>query len=199
MAGEIDLLLVGQFLVVEHHDRIPVDRRLDGVAVGRLQRLGEVEAGDLGHEVGRHRLTVMLITGSCGYSGSDQPISPRKRHAANPQARPARRLSEGRHAHGRLGPPEEARCRDHGLPRAVLLGRGCRQEAGALRHAGPAARAHGLSAGADREAAQPQIHGADRRARCSLDDKAATERGIPISNTPGGGSNASTAELAGRC
>ncbi|MFO1085253.1 MAG: D-2-hydroxyacid dehydrogenase family protein [Reyranellaceae bacterium] len=29
----------------------------------------------------------------------------------------------------------------------------------------------------------------------SLDDKAATERGIPISNTPGGGSNASTAEL----
>ena len=30
----------------------------------------------------------------------------------------------------------------------------------------------------------------------SLDDKAATERGIPISNTPSGGSNASTAELA---
>jgi D-3-phosphoglycerate dehydrogenase len=29
----------------------------------------------------------------------------------------------------------------------------------------------------------------------SLDDKAASERGIPISNTPGGGSNASTAEL----
>jgi D-3-phosphoglycerate dehydrogenase len=29
----------------------------------------------------------------------------------------------------------------------------------------------------------------------SLDDKAATVRGIPISNTPGGGSNASTAEL----
>lgn len=29
----------------------------------------------------------------------------------------------------------------------------------------------------------------------SLDDKAATERGIPIANTPGGGSNASTAEL----
>ena len=29
----------------------------------------------------------------------------------------------------------------------------------------------------------------------SLEDKAATERGIPISNTPGGGSNASTAEL----
>jgi D-3-phosphoglycerate dehydrogenase len=29
----------------------------------------------------------------------------------------------------------------------------------------------------------------------SLDDKAATERGIPISNTPGGGSNAPTAEL----
>jgi D-3-phosphoglycerate dehydrogenase len=29
----------------------------------------------------------------------------------------------------------------------------------------------------------------------SLDDGAATERGIPISNTPGGGSNASTAEL----
>jgi hypothetical protein len=56
MAGEVDLLLVGQFLVVEHHDRIPVDRRLDGVAVGRLQRLGEVETGNLGHEVGRHRL-----------------------------------------------------------------------------------------------------------------------------------------------
>ena len=30
----------------------------------------------------------------------------------------------------------------------------------------------------------------------SLDDKAASERGIPISNTPGGGSNASTAELS---
>lgn len=30
----------------------------------------------------------------------------------------------------------------------------------------------------------------------SLDDKAATERGIPISTTPGGGSNASTAELS---
>jgi len=29
----------------------------------------------------------------------------------------------------------------------------------------------------------------------SLDDKAASDRGIPISNTPGGGSNASTAEL----
>ncbi len=29
----------------------------------------------------------------------------------------------------------------------------------------------------------------------SLDDKAATERGIPISTTPGGGSNAPTAEL----
>jgi D-3-phosphoglycerate dehydrogenase len=29
----------------------------------------------------------------------------------------------------------------------------------------------------------------------SLDDKAASERGIPVSNTPGGGSNASTAEL----
>ena len=29
----------------------------------------------------------------------------------------------------------------------------------------------------------------------SLDDKAAAERGIPISTTPGGGSNASTAEL----
>ena len=36
MAGEVDLLLVGQFLVVEHHDRIPVDRRLDHVAVGGL-------------------------------------------------------------------------------------------------------------------------------------------------------------------
>src|SRR4030095_16501770 len=30
----------------------------------------------------------------------------------------------------------------------------------------------------------------------SLDDKAATDRGIPISNTPGGGSNASTRELS---
>ena len=30
----------------------------------------------------------------------------------------------------------------------------------------------------------------------SLDDQAATDRGIPISNTPGGGSNAPTAELA---
>ena len=38
-------------------------------------------------------------------------------------------------------------------------------EAGAVRDAGPAARAHGLPARADREAAQPQVHGADRRAR----------------------------------
>ena len=56
MAGKVDLLVVAELLVVEDHDRVAVDRRLDGVAVGGLQRLGEVEAGNLGHEVGRHRL-----------------------------------------------------------------------------------------------------------------------------------------------
>ena len=37
-------------------------------------------------------------------------------------------------------------------------------EAGAVRHDGPAARAYGVSALADREAGEPQVHGADRRA-----------------------------------
>jgi hypothetical protein len=52
MPGEIDLLRVGQFLLVEDHDRIAVDRILDGIAIGRLQRLRKVDAGDLGEEVG---------------------------------------------------------------------------------------------------------------------------------------------------
>ena len=37
----------------EHHDRVAVDRRLDGVAVARLQRLREIDAGDLGEEARR--------------------------------------------------------------------------------------------------------------------------------------------------
>ena len=55
MPREVDLLVVGQFLVVEHHDRIAIDRVLDGVAVGGLQRLREVDAGNLGHEIGCDR------------------------------------------------------------------------------------------------------------------------------------------------
>ena len=43
-------------LVVKHHDRIAVDRLLDGVAVGGLQRPGKVDAGNLGHEVGMRGL-----------------------------------------------------------------------------------------------------------------------------------------------
>src|SRR5476651_1438437 len=71
-------------------------------------------------------VTVMLTTASCGYSDqliSIGPFSSRNRHAANDQTRPARRLSEGSHAYGRLGPAEEARGRDHRLPRALQLGR----------------------------------------------------------------------------
>src|SRR5882724_6288845 len=89
-------------------------------------------------------VTVMLMTVSCGYSVSTNPYSPRKRHAANPQTRPARRLPEGSPAYGRLGPPQETRRRDHGLSRAVLLGRGCCEKARTVRHAGLVARAHGL-------------------------------------------------------
>ena len=36
MARELDLLAVGEFLAAEHHDRVAVDRRHDGVAVGGL-------------------------------------------------------------------------------------------------------------------------------------------------------------------
>ena len=53
VAGEIDLLAVGQFLLVEDHDRIAIDRILDGIAVRGLQRLRKVDAGNLGDEVGR--------------------------------------------------------------------------------------------------------------------------------------------------
>ena len=53
LAGEVDLVVVRQFLAVEHHDRVAVDRCLDGVAVAGLQRLREIDAGDLGKEAGR--------------------------------------------------------------------------------------------------------------------------------------------------
>ena len=56
MAGEIDLLLVGELLVAKDHDRVAVDRVLDGVAVGGLQRLREVDAGNLGDELRLGRL-----------------------------------------------------------------------------------------------------------------------------------------------
>ena len=84
VAGEVDLLVVGEFLVVEHHDRIAVDRVLDGVAIGGLQRLREVDAGDLGDEIGVVGVTVMLMTASCGYSGGP---------AIFPQETPCRKRS----------------------------------------------------------------------------------------------------------
>ena len=40
---EIDLLGVGELLPAKHHDRVAVDRVLDGVAVGGLQRLREID------------------------------------------------------------------------------------------------------------------------------------------------------------
>ncbi len=52
VARKGDLLLVDQFLVAKDHDRIAVDRRLDGLRGRRVQRLGHVDAGNLGHEVG---------------------------------------------------------------------------------------------------------------------------------------------------
>jgi len=54
VARKGDLLLVDQFLVAEHHDRITVDRILDGLPVGRAQRLCHIDAADLGDEVGMH-------------------------------------------------------------------------------------------------------------------------------------------------
>src|SRR5882757_11287402 len=68
-------------------------------------------------------LTVMLMAVSCGYSVETSHYPPGKPHAANDQARAARRLSEGSHAPGRLGPAEEARRRDHRLPRAFHFDR----------------------------------------------------------------------------
>ena len=56
IAGEVDLLVIGQRLVVKDHDRIAVDRVLDGIAVGGLQRTCKVDAGNLGHEIGMRRL-----------------------------------------------------------------------------------------------------------------------------------------------
>ena len=56
MAGEIDLLVVGEFLVVKDHDRIAVDRVLDGIAVGGLQRACKVDAGNLCREIGMRGL-----------------------------------------------------------------------------------------------------------------------------------------------
>ena len=52
---ERDLLLVAERLVVKDHDRIAVDRVLDGVAVGGVQRTCKVDAGNLGHEIGMRR------------------------------------------------------------------------------------------------------------------------------------------------
>ena len=52
VAGEVDLLAVVEFLVVEHHDRIAVDGVLDRVAIGGLQGLREIDAGNLGDKVG---------------------------------------------------------------------------------------------------------------------------------------------------
>ena len=56
MSGEGDLLVVAQRLVAEHDDRVAIDRLFDRVAVGGAERPGEVDAGNLGHEVSRHRL-----------------------------------------------------------------------------------------------------------------------------------------------
>jgi hypothetical protein len=50
VGGKIDVLGVGKVLPAKHHDRVAVDRRLDGVAVGGLQRPREIDAGDLGDE-----------------------------------------------------------------------------------------------------------------------------------------------------
>jgi hypothetical protein len=50
MRREIDLLGVGKLLTAKDHDRVAVDRVLDGVAVSKLQRLREIDAGDLGDE-----------------------------------------------------------------------------------------------------------------------------------------------------
>ena len=53
MGREIDLLGIAELLSAKHHDRVAVDRVLDGVAVGGLQRPREVDAGNLGEELGR--------------------------------------------------------------------------------------------------------------------------------------------------
>ena len=52
MAGERDLLVVGQFLAVKHDDRVAIDGVLDGVAIGRLRRLREIYVGNLGDNLG---------------------------------------------------------------------------------------------------------------------------------------------------
>jgi hypothetical protein len=55
ISGEVDLLLVGERLVVKDHDGIAVDRVLDGIAVGGIQRTCKVDAENLGHEIGMRR------------------------------------------------------------------------------------------------------------------------------------------------
>jgi len=47
------VLGIAELLAAEHHDRVAVDRGLDGVAIGRCQRLREIDARDLGDEVPR--------------------------------------------------------------------------------------------------------------------------------------------------
>ena len=56
VAGEFDLLVVGELLVVKDHDRIAVDGGCDGIAVGGLERLRKVDAGNLGEELRLGRL-----------------------------------------------------------------------------------------------------------------------------------------------
>src|SRR5262249_46394327 len=55
MAGEVDLLIVSQFLIVKDHDRVPVDGAFASVPVGRIERVGEIDAGEFGNEVGTDR------------------------------------------------------------------------------------------------------------------------------------------------
>ncbi len=56
LAGEGDLLIVGQRLAAEDHDGIAVDRALDGIAIGRRQGPRQVDAGNLGDKSGMGRL-----------------------------------------------------------------------------------------------------------------------------------------------
>ena len=49
------MLGVGKVLAAKHHDRVAVDRILDGVAIGGLQWPREIDTGDLGDEGGGDR------------------------------------------------------------------------------------------------------------------------------------------------
>jgi hypothetical protein len=55
VSGKGDLLVVGELLVVKDHDRVAVNHRLDGVTVGSGQGSGEIDVGNLSHEVGVDR------------------------------------------------------------------------------------------------------------------------------------------------